>query len=102
MNGEAKGAFPLLERAQRMAELLGDQEEQVRIKAALAAAYAKTYAYEDSVRLLRECVQACDEGVISDPPFHFRRLSDLALTLTNQRRPKEAMPVFERAIQMAD
>jgi transcriptional regulator with XRE-family HTH domain len=100
--GEVKQAFPLLERAQRMAELLGDQGEQVRIKAALAAAYARTYAYEDSIRLLRECVQACDEGVISDPTFHFRRLSDLAVTLTNQRRPKEAMPVFERAIEMAD
>jgi tetratricopeptide (TPR) repeat protein len=40
--------------------------------------------------------------VISDPTVHFRRLSDLAVTLTNQRRPKEAMPVFERAIEMAD
>lgn len=101
-NGDAKRAFPLLERAQRMAELLDDATEQVRIKAALAQAYAKTYAYEDAIRLLRECVQACDEGVVNDPPFHFRRLSDLAMTLTNQRRPKEAMPVFERAIEMAD
>ena len=100
--GEVKQAFPLLERAQRMAELLGDQGEQVRIKAALAASYARTYAYEDSIRLLRECIQACDEGVISDPTFHFRRLSDLAVSLTNQRRPKEAMPVYERAIEMAD
>jgi len=100
--GEVKQAFPLLERAQRMAELLGDQGEQVRIKGALAASYARTYAYEDSIRLLRECVQACDEGVISDPTFHFRRLSDLAVILTNQRRPKEAMPVYERAIEMAD
>jgi len=74
----------------------------VRIKGALAASYARTYAYEDSIRLLRECVQACDEGVISDPTFHFRRLSDLAVILTNQRRPKEAMPVYERAIEMAD
>ena len=102
MNGEAKRAFPLLERAQRMAELLGDAEEQVRIKAALAAAYAKTYAYEDAIRLLRDCVQACDEGVVNDPTFHFRRLSDLAGALTNQRKPKEAMPIYERAIQLAD
>ena len=100
--GEAKQAFPLLERAQRMAELLGDAEEQVRIKAALSASYARTYSYEDAIRLLRECVQACDEGVVSDPTFHFRRLSDLAVMLTNQRRPKEAMPVFERAIALAD
>jgi len=100
--GDAKRAFPLLERAQRMAELLGDAEEQVRIKAALASAYAKTYAYEDSIRLLRECVLACDEGVVNDPTFHFRRLADLAVELTNQRKPKEAMPIYERAIQMAD
>jgi transcriptional regulator with XRE-family HTH domain len=100
--GEAKQAFPLLERAQRMAELLGDVGEQVRIKAALASSYARTYAYEDSIRLLRECVQACDEGVISDPTFHFRRLADLAVAITNQRRPKEAMPIYERAIEMAD
>jgi transcriptional regulator with XRE-family HTH domain len=99
---QPKDAFPLLERAQRMAELLGDQQEQVRIKAALAASYARTYAYEDSIRLLRECVQACDEGVVTDPTFHFRRLSDLAITLTNQRRPKEALPIFERAIQMSE
>jgi HTH-type transcriptional regulator, quorum sensing regulator NprR len=100
--GQAKQAFPIIERAQRMAELLNDTEEQVRLKGVLGATYAKTYAYEDAVRLLRECVQACDEGVISDPTFHFRRLSDLAVLLTHQRRPKEAMPVYERAIQMAD
>jgi tetratricopeptide (TPR) repeat protein len=47
-------------------------------------------------------VQACDEGIVSDPTFHFRRLSDLAVMLTNQRRPKEAMPIYERAIEMAD
>ncbi len=99
--GEAKQAFPLLERAQRMAELLGDQQELVRIKSVLAAAYAKTYAYEDAIRLFRDCVQACEDGVVSDPTFHFRRLADLAVHLTNQRRPKEAMPVYERAIEMA-
>jgi transcriptional regulator with XRE-family HTH domain len=100
--GKAKQAFPLLERAQRMADLLGDAQEHIRIKAALAASYSRTYAYEDSIRLFRECVQACEEGVINDPPFHFRRLADLAVMLTNERRPKEAMPVYERAIQMAE
>jgi transcriptional regulator with XRE-family HTH domain len=100
--GQAKQSFPVIERAQRMAELLSDKEEQVRLKAVLAAAYAKTYAYEDAARLLRECVQACDEGVVSDPTFHFRRLADLAVILTHQRKPKEAMPVYERAVQLAD
>jgi len=100
--GQAKESFPLLERAQRMAELLGDEEEQVRVKAVLAATYAKTYAYDDAVRLMRECVQACESGTVTDPTFHFRRLADLAVILTNQRRPKEAMPVFERAIELAD
>jgi tetratricopeptide (TPR) repeat protein len=102
MTGEAKLAFPLLERAQRMAELLGDKAEQVRIKGVLAATYAKTYAYEDAITVLREVVQACDEGVVTDPTFHFKRLSDLAVILTNQRQPKQAMPVFERAIELAD
>ncbi len=100
--GEAKQAFPVIERAQRMAELLGDQEEQVRLKAVLAATYTRTYAYEDAARLYRECVQACDEGIVSDPMFQFRRLSDLATNLTNQRQAKQAMPVFERAIALAD
>ena len=100
--GGAKLAFPLLERAQRMAELLSDVAEQVRIKAVLAATYARTYAYEDAIRVLREVIQACDDGVVSDPTFHFRRLSDLAVILTNQRQPKQAMPVFERAIALAD
>jgi tetratricopeptide (TPR) repeat protein len=102
MTGQAKQAFPVIERAQRMAELLDDKEEQVRLKAVLAAAYGRTYAYEDAMRLFRECVQACDDGVVADPTFLFRRLADLALLLTNQRRPKEAMPVFERAIALAD
>lgn len=100
--GQAKESFPLLERAQRMAELLGDAEEQVRVKSVLAATYAKTYAYDDAVRLMRECIQACENGVVTDPTFHFRRLADLAVILTNQRRPKEAMPVYERAIELAD
>jgi transcriptional regulator with XRE-family HTH domain len=98
----AKQAFPVIERAQRMAELLGDEEEQVRLKAVLAAGYARTYAYGDAARLYRECVQACDEGTVTDPMFLFRRLSDLATTLTNQRQAKQAMPVFERAVALAD
>jgi transcriptional regulator with XRE-family HTH domain len=101
-NDQAKQAFPIVERAQRMAELLGDEEEQVRLKSVLAAGYARTYAYEDAARLFRECVQACDEGIVSDPMFQFRRLSDLATTLTNQRQAKQAMPIFERAIALAD
>jgi transcriptional regulator with XRE-family HTH domain len=100
--GQAKAAFPVLERAQRMAELLGNADAQVRLKAVLASSYAKTYAYEDAARLMRECVKACDEGVVADPTFHFRRLADLAVLLTNQRRTKEAMPVYERAIEMSD
>jgi transcriptional regulator with XRE-family HTH domain len=100
--GEAKQAFPLLERAQRMAELLGDVAEQMRVKAVLAATYARTYAYEDAIRLYREVVKGCDEGIITDPTYHFRRLAELAVMLTNQRRPKEAMPVYERAIAMAE
>ncbi len=100
--GEVKQAFPLIERAQRMAELLGDDEEQLRVKSVLAASYAKTYAYEDAIRLLREVLKGCDDGLISDPTFHFRRLAELGVMLTNQRRPKEAMPVYERAIALAD
>ena len=59
---QPKQAFPVIERAQRMADLLNDPEEQVRIKAVLAAAYARTYAYEEEVRLLRECVNACERS----------------------------------------
>ena len=102
LTGASKQAFPLLERAQRMADVLNDAPETIRIKAVLAATYAKTYAYEDAARLLREIVQACDEGVITDPTFHFRRLSDLAVILTNQRQPKQAMPIYERAIALAE
>ena len=101
-SGQSKAAFPVIERAQRMAELLGDTEQAVRLKATLAAAHARSYAYDDAARLLRECVQACDEGVISDPMFQFRRLSDLATILTNQRQPKLAMPMFERALALAE
>ncbi len=101
-SGQAKQAFAVIERAQRMAELLGDSEEQIRLKATLAATYTRTFAYEDAARLYRECVQACDEGIVNDPMFQFRRLSDLATVLTNQRQPKQAMPVFERAVALAE
>jgi transcriptional regulator with XRE-family HTH domain len=100
--GQPKQAFPLIERAQRMAELLEDQEEQVRVSAVLAIAYSKTYAYDEALRLLREIVAACDDGVLNDPAFHFRRLVDLALVLTNLRQPKQALAAYERAISLAD
>ena len=100
--GQAKQAFPLIERAQRMAELLGDQAEMLRVKAVLAATYAATYAYEDAIRISRECIQACDDGELNDPPFLFRRLADLAGLLAVQRQPKQALPVFERAIALAE
>lgn len=100
--GQAKQAFPLIERAQRMAELLGDAAEQTRVKADLAAAYAATYAHDDAIRIYRECIQACDDGLLDDPPFLFRRLTDLAIILTHQRQPKQALPVFERALALAE
>jgi tetratricopeptide (TPR) repeat protein len=100
--GQPKQAFPLIERAQRMAELLGDSEQQIRVKAVLAAAYSRTFAFEDAVRVLRECVQACEDGTIKDVTFHFRRLVDLAQTLANQRQSKQALAVFEQALQLSE
>lgn len=100
--GEAKQAFPIIERAQRMAELLGDPAELVRVRATLAAAYAATFATTDAIRIYRECVQACDDGLINDPTFHFRRLADLAALLVQERQPKQALPVFERALALAE
>jgi transcriptional regulator with XRE-family HTH domain len=100
--GQPKLAFPLIERAQRMAELLGDPEELVRIKAVLGAAFLRTYAYEDAIRAFRECILACDEGVLRDPAFHFRRFVDLAVALTNHRQPKQAIAAYDRAIELSE
>ena len=99
--GQPKQAFPLIERAQRMAELLGDTEEQIRVKAVLAAAYSRTFAFEEAVRVLRECVQACEDGTMKDATFHFRLLVDLAMALGNQRQPKQALAAYERALALA-
>jgi transcriptional regulator with XRE-family HTH domain len=100
--GQPKQAFPLIERAQRMAELLDDAEEQIRVKATLAAAYARTYAYEEASRLFRDCIEACENGVLNDPAFHFRRLVDLALMQGNQRQSKQALVSYERALEISD
>jgi transcriptional regulator with XRE-family HTH domain len=99
--GQPKLAFPLIERAQRMAELLDDDEEQIRVKSVLAAAYGRTYAYEDAARILRECIAACEDGTLNDPAFHFRRLVDLAIVLTNLRQSKQALVHYERAIELS-
>lgn len=101
LQGQPKLAFPVIERAQRMAELLDDPEEQIRVKAVLASAYSRTYAYEDAIRILRECIAACENGVVKDVPFQFRRLVDLAIALTNQRQPKQALAAYERAIELS-
>jgi tetratricopeptide (TPR) repeat protein len=100
--GQPKQAFPVIERAQRMADLLDDPEEQTRVKAVLANAYTRTYAYEEAARLLRECVVDCDNGVVKDPTFYFRRLVDLGLTLTAMRQPKQALAMYERAIELSE
>ena len=100
--GQPKQAFPIIERAQRMADLLDNAEEKIRLKAALAAAHARMYDYPEAARLLRECIVACDEGVVKDKTFHFRRLVDLALALTNQRQGKQALTTYERAIELAE
>jgi tetratricopeptide (TPR) repeat protein len=100
--GQSKQAFPVLERAQRMADLLENAEESVRLKAVLAATYSRTYAYEDATRLLRECIVACENGVVKDPAFHFRRLVDLALALTNTRQARQALTTYERAIELSE
>lgn len=102
MISQPKQAFPLIERAQRMAELLADEEEQVRVKAVLAQAYSRTFAFEEAVRVLRECIQACEDNVVNDPPFHFRRLVDLASALGNQRQSKQALAAYERAIELSE
>ena len=100
--GQPKQAFPVIERALRMAELLDDPEEVVRVKSVLSSAHRRAYAYEEASRLLRECVIACESGVVKDPAFHFRRVVDLAMLLTNQRQPKQALAAYERAIALAD
>lgn len=100
--GQPKRAFPVIERAQRMADLLDSREEMVRVKAVLAAAHIRTYAYDEAVRLLKECIQACETGVVKDNAFHFRRLVDLALALTSQRDPRQALTLYERAITLAE
>jgi transcriptional regulator with XRE-family HTH domain len=100
--GQPKQAFPLIERAQRMAELLDDTEEQIRVKAVLASAYARTYAYEESARVLRECIEACETGLLNDPAFHFRRLVDLAIMQGNQRQSKPALATYERALELSE
>lgn len=99
--GQPKQAFPVIERAQRMADLLDSAEERVRVKAVLASAYARTYAYEEAARLFRECVVACESGTVKDPAFHFRRLVDLAVVLTNQREPKQALATYATALEIA-
>ena len=99
--GEPKKAFPVIERAQRMADLLGDEEEQVRLKGVLASSYSRTYAYADAARLLRECIGAFETGTMKDETFHFRRLVDLAIVLTNSRQPREALATYERAIEIS-
>src|SRR5574340_1272792 len=43
--GQPKQAFPVIERAQRMADLLENAEESIRVKAVLASAFAKTDDY---------------------------------------------------------
>jgi tetratricopeptide (TPR) repeat protein len=100
--GKPKHAFPVIERAQRMADLLGNVEEQVRIKAVLAGTHTRTYAYDEAIRLLKECILACDNGVVKDSAFHFRRLVDLALALTNTRDSKQALGAYERALELAE
>lgn len=102
MTNQPKQAFPVIERAQRMADLLNSPEEQIRVKSLLANTYARTYAYEDSIRLLRECVLACENGVLKDETFYFRRLVDLAIVLTNNRQAKQAIPIYERAITISE
>ncbi|TMB77755.1 MAG: tetratricopeptide repeat protein [Chloroflexi bacterium] len=102
MVGQPKQAFPIIERAQRMADLLENAEESIRLKAVLAAAHARMYDYTESTRLLREVVVACDEGVVKDKTFHFRRLVDLALALTSQRQGKQALTIYERAIELSE
>jgi len=99
---QPKKAFPVIERAQRMAELLGNSEEQVRVKAVLASAHAKTYAYDEAIRLLKECILACESGVVKDAGFHFRRLVELAIFLTNSRDSRQALATYERALVLAD
>src|SRR5688572_276120 len=98
---QPKMAFPVLERAQRMAELLGDAGEQIRVKAVLAATFYRTYAYADAIELYKDCVKACEDGTLPDPTFHFRRLVDLATMLANQRQPKAALPHYERALELS-
>src|SRR5436190_22466230 len=84
-----------------MAELLNDNGEQVRVKSVLAAAYARTYAFEEAARAFRECIQACEDGTLNDPAFHFRRLVDLAMMQTNLHQSKPALATYERALEIS-
>ena len=99
--GQPKLAFPVIERAQRMADLLDNAEERIRIKAVLASAHSRTYAYDEAIRLLKECILACENGIVKDAGFHFRRLLELAVALTNHRDGRQALATYERAIALS-
>jgi tetratricopeptide (TPR) repeat protein len=74
----------------------------VRIKAVLANAQHRTYAYDEAIRLLKECIVACENGVVKDTSFQFRRLVELAMALTNSRDSKQALATYERALELAE
>ncbi len=99
---QPKQAFPVIERAQRMADLLENAEERVRVKAVLAATHVRTYAYDEAIRLLKECIADCEKGVVKDPAFHFRRLIELAIALTNHRDGRQALAIYERALALSE
>lgn len=101
-DGHPKQAFPIIERAQKMAELLGDRSEQIRILAVLSSADIRTSAYDEGLKLLRECIAACESGALNDPPFLFRRFVDLGLAYSAQRQPKQALASFKRALAIGE
>jgi tetratricopeptide (TPR) repeat protein len=101
LSGQPDQALPLIDRAATLAAQLGAAGEQVRLKAVLAASHAHSGASGEAVRLLRECAQACDDGIVGDDRFHFGVLAELARALSTDGEAGPSLECYERAIDLS-
>ena len=102
--GRTEQAACRTEAARRAARRAGDAEEEVRAKALLGRIYAHSSAQEElevAVALLKQCAQACDEGIVVDELFHIGCLLDLAFALGRRSGSPPARAVLERAIALS-
>lgn len=98
---QAQQAMPILQRALRLAQQLGDRDEEAQVRTQLGSGCYYTAAYREALQHFLSALDAIQRGDVHDANLEFRVLSNLGNAYAALGEQPAAIGYYERALAMA-